>query len=176
MKKFVCLLLILALAIPAAALAEEIDLSSYSVNALLELRNRIDLEIKNRSLEAQGKQKIEYWDFGTVSACYQDFEVFTNNGKNYLAVKFSWINKQDEPATYTFEITVEAYQNGIQLDTAYVYGYETDSLKKVLPGYEGKGVELFELPNTTDDIVVYFGALFDFSGEYPAKSVIITTK
>lgn len=180
MKKIIALLLFLGLLLPvlSCAMAERVDLSGYTIEQLYSLKNKVEREIQSRIASSKNLSSgyTEYIDLGSISAALNGYELRQENWKNYLIVNVNWINQSDEPGVFYTEAVLEAYQNGVELDTGYIYSIETNVSKKVLPGYSGAIKEIYQLQNAKDEVVLILHALFDFSKSRPTTQITIKAK
>lgn len=174
MKRMLVCLLCLSLLLPACALAEKIDLSAYTIPELYGLRTRITTEIQARTAEGRSDSGItQFVDLGSVSVALNGFEVYKRDGKNYLIVNVNWINNDSEPAVFYTEATVEAYQDGVELDDGYLSGVDTNVGKKVLPGFSGTQKEIFQLTSARGEVVLIVSPLFVYTNDKPRIQITI---
>lgn len=96
----------------------------------------------------------------------------SKNGKNYLIVVFSAKNNTDSSSSFGLTINIDAYQNGVELDTGYIYGIETNSSTKFRPGATIEGREIFELTSTTAQVEIELNKLWNFTNAKPTVYTI----
>lgn len=85
----------------------------------------------------------------SVSSWYLDKDYSDND---VVVIEYSWTNTSDKAASFSFSITDKAYQNGVELDSAF--GCDNidsgDTLKEVQPGATQKVKSAFILDDTSD--------------------------
>lgn len=85
----------------------------------------------------------------SVSSWYLDKDYSDND---VVVIEYSWTNTSDKAASFSFSITDKAYQNGVELDSAF--GCDSidsgDTLKEVQPGATQKVKSAFILDDTSD--------------------------
>ena len=96
----------------------------------------------------------------------------SKNGKNYLIVVFSAKNNTDNSSSFGLTINIDAYQNGVELDTGYIYGVETNSSTKFRPGAIIEGKAIFELASTTAQVEIELNKLWNFTSAKPTVYTI----
>ena len=166
---------------------EELEMSLFIVQCLeqyiqQELDSRAQKAVKPTSTPAprqsitSGKLKINGTNkevnvegFGiTMRYAYTE----NKNGKNYLIVVFSAKNNTDNSSSFGLTINIEAYQNGVELDTGYIYGVETNSSTKFRPGATIDGKAVFELKSASAQVELELNKLWNFSKAKPTVFTI----
>lgn len=93
-------------------------------------------------------------------------------GKPVCIITYSWTNNSDETTSAIYEIGAKAFQDGVELDTAYfildksVYDTGT-SMKDVRPGATADVQCAFILANETSDVEFELSEFFTFSKDAP---------
>lgn len=89
-------------------------------------------------------------------------------GNPVCIITYSWTNNSDETTSAMYEISEKAFQDGVELDSAYfildtsVYDSGT-SMKEVRPGATADIQCAFILANQTSDVEFELSELFNFS-------------
>ncbi len=78
------------------------------------------------------------------------------SGNDIFVVEYEWTNTGDDTASFTFAVVTKAYQNGVEIETAYGCDSvdSSDSLKDIQPGTTLKVREAFELEDKTEVNIV----------------------
>ena len=83
----------------------------------------------------------------------KDYEITKDyEGKSAIVITFGFANYKEDPQSFDWSIMSKAFQNGLQLDTAYIEGLETD--KEILSGYSTDAKKAFLLQDTTSPVLV----------------------
>lgn len=72
---------------------------------------------------------------------------------DYIALFYDWINTDDSPRDDFLLVSVEAYQNGHDLDSAWLDDFWDkyhDPNDKYMPGYGGRSYKIFKLEDDSD--------------------------
>lgn len=96
----------------------------------------------------------------------------SKNGKDYLVVVYSVKNYKEESSSFGLSINIDAYQNGIELDTGYLYSLETNSSTKMRTGASIEGKSVFELKNTSSAVELELNKLWNFTNAKPTVYTI----
>lgn len=96
----------------------------------------------------------------------------SKNEKDYLIVVFSVKNKQDESASFGFTMHIDAFQDGVELDTGYLYGVDTNAATKFRPGAVIEGKAIFVLKNLSSQVELELNKLWNFSNDKPTLFTI----
>ena len=177
MKKFAKLAAVI-MAVAQLALAEDVDFSQYNLTQLYRMRTQLEHEIQTRIAASRQYTDgyTQYYDMGDVSVALSGFRIQSVSGKNYMLLFVKWLNNSDEPTAYYIAASVDAYQNGVELDDGYISGVEKDSTRKVLPGYGTTVTEIYELENKKDPVIVTIKPWLDLRNEYPPQQIMIEIK
>lgn len=89
-------------------------------------------------------------------------------GKPAVIVTFTFTNNSDDKANFTFATNVEAYQNGVELDTAIVLDSDNNGLNDIKPGASIQTERAFLL-NDMSDIEVEVSELLSFNDDLLAS-------
>ena len=85
-------------------------------------------------------------------------------GNPVVIVTFTFTNNSDDKANFTFACNADAYQNGVELDTAIVTDIESNGLNDIKPGASIQTELAYEL-NDMSDIEVEVTELLSFSDD-----------
>lgn len=174
-KSVVAVLIILMMLFSfACAENETVDITKMSIEQLTELREKIDAEIKKRNSQKSTNTKWDFVNFGDASFKYEQALTYENNGKKYLIVEFVWKNNSKSADCFGTILSFEAYQDGIELNRGYIFGVETNSTTKIMPGKTLNGCVVFELRNNKSDVEFVAKNMFDFFGKYNDFNLTIT--
>jgi len=98
-------------------------------------------------------------------------------GNPAIRVYFEFTNNGDEAASFMFAVSTEAFQNGIELETAIVIGDDVDeddnSLKDIKPGATITCTHIFVLSDTSA-VIVEASELISFSDDMLTKTFDIS--
>lgn len=108
-----------------------------------------------------------FFRFDDVEIKYTGVRLRQSGEKNILDLKFTWHNLSDEPSFFLLNFSVEAYQDGIQLQEIMFNPIETNDTVKIMKGAEIEVIQSFYLRNLTSDIDVIVDSLYDFSNKWP---------
>lgn len=122
--------------------------------------------------ESQGAASSSTSDQSSSEATYEASIDAVEVGADYegnpaLIVTFSWKNNSEETTSFATKLYAKCFQNGVQLDTAFVYenidnnGYMAD----VRPGYGTTFQMAYELKDTENPVEIEIENLFDFNGK-----------
>ena len=131
------------------------------------LGNRIDDNDETKSTKVN--QTIEETtEDDTIDFEYEDIyvkflESTVENGKLY--VYFEMKNGSDENYAFDYTFTTTAFQNGVELETDYIYNCdeEENGSKEIQPGTTIKVAEVFELSDNISTVTLEVAPLIDFS-------------
>lgn len=100
----------------------------------------------------------------------------TYNGKPALIVNFTFTNNSDEAANFMFATRVQAFQDGIELDTAIIMDdkkYDSGSaMKDIKPGKSLKVQSAFELQDKKTDVEIEVTEFISFDDSVLAAAVL----
>ena len=111
---------------------------------------------------------------GAFNVKYKNSTVYTkSNGKKILIVTYSFTNNSSENASFAWNIDDNAFQNGIELERGFVYGYDGydsgSSSRNIQPG---KSMDIQEAYELRDDSKVEIQLGLIFSDEISDKFYI----
>ena len=88
------------------------------------------------------------------------------NGKQ-LIVYFEMTNNSETNQTFVYNFDVKGFQNGIELDTNYIYDCdeEKNTSKEIQPGATIKVAEVFDLSEDTNSVTIEIRPLISFDDE-----------
>lgn len=92
-------------------------------------------------------------------------------GNPALLVTFTWKNNTDKTTSYASSLHAKCFQNGVQLDTAFVFeGIDNDGyMAEVRPGYGTTFQMAYKLKDTENPVEIEVGELFNYKGELLAS-------
>lgn len=168
MRKLIVLML--ALLLSTAAIAE-VDVSSMSMEELLQMRDLINLELASRT---QTEEAYASWD--TTAAHVELHSMkrgMDKDGQPVVSLVFAYTNTSDQTDNFRANHWVKVYQNGVECDrTIYMDDQlvKTDNWSKgVQPGGTLKDMAwFFIIPEDTDTIDV---EIEDRSGRFKSAGV-----
>lgn len=73
---------------------------------------------------------------------------------NYAVIGFDWTNISDEPIMFVTKLSIEAYQNGIEIDSHAPYDFDKNDWTKVLPGFGTTSYACFPISGSGDVVFV----------------------
>ena len=157
MKRLLALILAFVMIIGCAA-AEEINLSQYTDEQLKELRSRIDSELASRQPAKKDSNTVlmEADNNGCHIILEKIWVAKDYDGTPAVALHMIFSNKTKTAKNYLSTFSVDAYQNGIELDNAVrVDGAETGSaLKRIKDGAKIDVYRAFKLRDTTTPVEI----------------------
>jgi hypothetical protein len=90
-----------------------------------------------------------------------------DEGNDVIVVSYTWTNNSDDSQMASVALLAQAYQDGIQIDSAYLYGdsnFDFDAAdKNIRPGVTQSVVCAFTLENKTSPVEVEISDWTDFS-------------
>lgn len=141
MKKLVCLLCLCCFfALPALA---DVDLSAMSIEELLDLRDRVSLELAARSAADQGEYILEFnGDYGWLGL--RSYDVFENKGDLYLGLTVDYLNNTESVQNFSTACWTKAFQSGLGLAHPFYSDKNApSSLQDLKPGVRMDGYRVF---------------------------------
>ena len=88
---------------------------------------------------------------------YERYEIIQEeHGDKNLYVYFEFTNNSDENKTFCYTFYIKSFQNGIELDSNYVYDCEEErnGSKEIQPGATITVAEIFELGDSTENVML----------------------
>ena len=166
MKKMISLLMVLMLfSLPLAAIADSIDLSSLTDEALTDLRESIDAELASRKPTPETPDALLEGDLRDYHVAVLSAELDKDyKGEDCLTVTFSWSHNVDDSKSFAFSFGTKLFQGGIECKDAMMMGkgdshYTTEI--KAGPTIEVKHSYL--LSSTTEPAELEISELFNFT-------------
>lgn len=115
-------------------------------------------------------------DIGDWDACYNDcfirFEEanigYDYNDEPVIVVEMTFRNESDKARSCSFTFSTDAYQDGIECDTAILFGdiadkYDTGTgITDIKPGVELTVYKAYKLRDKESDVVIEVKGLYDF--------------
>lgn len=99
-------------------------------------------------------KELDYLD---CNLKYERCEIIQEEyGDKNLYVYFKFTNNSDENATFDYTFDIKSFQNGIELDSNYVYDCEEEEngSKEIQPGTTITVAEVFELGDSTENVML----------------------
>lgn len=90
---------------------------------------------------------------------------------DYIVIGIDWTNDSDKPIMFWSSLSIEAYQNGIEIDSHAPYDFEKNDWVKVLPGYGTTSYACFPI-NGNGEVVFVIDDYIDISNKF--EDVYIT--
>lgn len=136
-----------------------------------------EAESETTSVQTEAVSEItadNEWD-ATYKGCSIRFEganlVYDYADNPTLVVEMTFRNDSDKSRSCGLTFSVDAYQNGIECDTAILWGETSDkydtgtSITDIKPGVEFTVYEAYKLRDETSDVVVEVKGLYDFDSK-----------
>ena len=90
------------------------------------------------------------------------------NGEKVVVVTFTFTNNSDDAQAFLYATSVDVYQNGVELDLAFLTDIESNGSNKIKPGASITTEQAYLL-NDMSDIEVEVSELFSFSSDLLAS-------
>ena len=107
--------------------------------------------------EKAEKEKANKFEYADTNIKYLKSKVgYDASDDKCLYVYFEFTNNSDENESFASLVRCQAFQNGIELETNYLYDCdeERNSSKDIQPGASITVAEIFELDDSTEDITL----------------------
>lgn len=116
----------------------------------------------NQSTEATTKDDTIDFEYADLYVKFLESEI--KDGQLY--VYFEMTNNSDENDSFGYTFNTKAFQNGVELETDYVYSSdeERNADKEIQPGATIKLAEVFELSDNTSKVTIEVEPLITFTG------------
>ena len=157
MKRLLAFILAFVMMVGCAA-AEEIDLSQYTDEQLKELRSRIDSELASRQ-PAKNTSNTVLME-ADANGCHiilkKIWVTKDYDGTPAVGVHLIFSNKTSTARNCIFTFSVDAYQNGIELDDAYGVA-EVDTSSSTTNIKDGAKIDVYwayKLRDTTTPVEI----------------------
>ena len=119
------------------------------------------------SAAPEGDFTAEVGDYTVSIVSYKLTEDY--EGSPAILIELGFTNNSDEPAIFASSVSFSAFQDGIELDTAYIYGDDsgsgTSQMRYIKPGAGATVTKAFVLTSETSVIDIEIEEYFSFSGE-----------
>lgn len=105
----------------------------------------------------QVSEEVSTFEYADITMKYLKSEIVYNAiDEKCLFVYFEMTNDSDENQAFSYLVTCKAFQNGIELDTNYIYDSdeERNGSKEIQPGATITVAEVFELGDSTDNVTL----------------------
>ncbi len=183
MKKIICVaaaivfVLCLTACAPQTKPAGEEDKSgsSASVEKVEESKDEAQSE-KPAEEEPKAEQDSDTFVCDDFTAKFLSYSVVKDyEDKDVLRLVFEYTNTSDDTASFIWDSSVKAFQNGVELDMAFVLEEDkeySNSSKEVKPGTTINVASLFELTDKSD-VEIEVSELISFSNNKLVKTLTI---
>lgn len=136
----------------------EIDEILEAGQAELDLRQRMDgATLLYNISDVYHTSKLSF----SISGLY----LYEKNDAQYLVVGFDWTNDSDTPETFWSQLSVTAYQYGIEIDYKFPQGFDGQRMTSVLPGYSMTSYNSYLL-NGNGEVTVVVDDLIDLTDHF----------
>lgn len=109
------------------------------------------------------------FDYQDMHVKFNRYEVTTNEYTNepMLAVYLDYTNNSDEADAFMYNFKIEAYQNGISLDTTIMSGLDeaTNATKKIQPGATLLISDAYDISDTSTPILIQVKPMMEIGKE-----------
>lgn len=104
----------------------------------------------------------------TIDSCKQTKDY---NGKASVVITYTWTNNSDKAQAFYTTISDKAFQDGVELETAYLTSGESaeNSTKEIKPGKSIQVKQAFVLDSKKEPVTVEVSEIFSFSDALLAK-------
>lgn len=129
-------------------------------------------ETFDETISVPQTDEIGDWD-AAYNECFIRFEeaniTYDYNDEPAILVEMTFRNESDEARSCSFTFSADAYQDGVECDTAFLWGdiadkYDTGTgITDIKPGVEITVYKTYKLRNTESDVVIEVTGLYDFS-------------
>lgn len=106
---------------------------------------------------AEQEEEANTFEYADITMKYLRSEITYNSiDKKCLFVYFEMTNNSDENQAFSYLVSCKAFQNGIELDTNYIYDSdeERNGSKDIQPGATITVAEVFELGDSADNVTL----------------------
>lgn len=104
--------------------------------------------------------------FGSKHVAVRNWKVIYQYDTPCLLVEYEWYHTEDKPIAFSYSISTEVYQDGVQcMPYLWLDGEENDYLK-IQKNTNLTCYEVFILNNATSPVTLYVDSMFDFSDRY----------
>ena len=147
--------------------------STEQSNAVVTAEQTIET-VSNEVPEASEATSTDSDTLGDYTVSILSYELTEDyEGNPAIRVYFEFANNGDDAASFMFAISTEAFQNGIELETAIVMGDDVDeddnALKDIKPGATITCTHIFVLSDTSP-VTVEASELISFSDDMLTKT------
>ena len=163
----------------AGTAAAELDLGSMTSEELIDLRNKISIELANRDAAAMTGEYLAEFQGDRGWLGLTGVEVFDHNGEMYLRLIFDYWNNTEKADNFASACWTKAYQSGTALEhPSYGDSGAPSILTEQQPGVQMQGFRTFYKlidRSPTVQIVIYNGLnmrnpdehTYEFELKYP---------
>lgn len=124
-----------------------------------------------KSAEPAASEMIGSGDLGSFYVEITSADLTTDyEGNPAIIITYSWTNNSDETTSAMVSISEKAFQDGVELDTAFIMSDDYDSsasMKDVRPGSTIDVQCAYTLSNQASEIEFELSELFSFSNNAP---------
>ena len=135
---------------------------------ILEFISDIKTEIENRKwAKTENIKGTEIYEDETMRLVLRDYFIINDDYYGPVSIiKLEWTNKQKEATTRTRVFNIAQYQDGVELNNAYITEYDNESITSV----RGGSTLAFYLPgvlrNTYSNIELVFDMAYDYRNQF----------
>lgn len=119
--------------------------------------NVLQDNVSQEETEQVSEEQVNTFEYADITMKYLRSEIAYNSiDEKCLFVYFEMTNNSDENQAFSYLVTCKAFQNGIELDTNYIYDNdeERNGSKEIQPGATITTAEVFELGDSTDNVTL----------------------
>lgn len=113
--------------------------------------------VSQEETEQVSEEQVNTFEYADITMKYLRSEITYNSiDEKCLLVYFEMTNNSDENQAFSYLVTCKAFQNGIELDTNYIYDNdeERNGSKEIQPGATITVAEVFELGDSPDNVIL----------------------
>ena len=115
--------------------------------------------------KVRSKDDSHFFRFGDAEVKLKGFRTKTVGKNKYLLVDFTWRNVGNTTDMFVVNVSVTAYQNGIQLKDGFLPTEDTEVGTSIMPGKSLTVTEVFQMRESTGEITLIVDKLMDYSHE-----------
>lgn len=120
-------------------------------------------QAKQEALEAKISLE-EYWT--------EYVDNWYTGGYDRFIVDYAWTNTTDSATSPSWDVTIEAYQDGVALERDYAYDQPYGAMDKIAPGQTVQNSEAFIFRDSGADVTVVASEYLSSLQEDPAQIVV----
>lgn len=112
-------------------------------------------------------------DFGSARIEVVGASIRTEGSVKYVICEYNWTNNSGENAMFLSQIAEHVFQNGVALDSGYLFDVEENSITEVMPGYSLAVRTVHQLSDPAAEIAFSVEPLFDFDDAYEPLTFVV---